>query len=145
MKFFSLFLFPFLSIAQQESFKLCDSHITEKWKPQYYSFKAKYPLSSEKLTERANKVLVYQPKNIDGFLTIRFMVNCKGQTGHYETYQINNNYQTTVFEQKYVEQLLTFIKNLNNWKIANYQEMAYDYYTYFTFKIEHGVIMEIVP
>jgi len=148
IRFFLFFAFSnntFLCIAQQESFKLCDSLITEKWKPQYYSFKAKYPLSSEKLTEKANKELIFQPKNINGFVTIRFVVNCKGQTGNFEVYQIDNSYQQINFEEKYIEALLTFVKTLENWKIGTYESRKFDYYAYFTFKIEYGKVTEIVP
>jgi hypothetical protein len=133
------------SFAQKEPFKLCDSLLTDKWKPQYYSFKAKYPLSSEKLTDEVNQTLTFQPKQINGFVTIRFVVNCKGQTGNFEIYQIDNNYQNTKFEEKYIEQLLGFVKSLDGWKNAIYKDKNYDYFTYFTFKIEHGKVTEIVP
>jgi hypothetical protein len=116
-----------------------------KWQLQYYSYDTKYPLSSEKLTEEVNQTLTFQPKQISGFVTIRFMVNCKGQTGNFETYQIDNNYQNTKFDEKYIEQLLIFIKTLDNWKIAFNKEYKMDYFTYFTFKIEHGKVTEIVP
>lgn len=138
-------IIPVLSFAQKESFKLCDSLLTDKWKPQYYSFKAKYPLSSEKLTKEVNRTLTYQPKQINGFVTIRFVVNCKVQTGNFEIYQIDNNYQNIKFEDKYIEQLLGFVKSLDGWKKAIYKDKNYDYFTYFTFKIEHGKVTEIVP
>ncbi len=139
------FLFPIMSIAQQGSFKLCDSVFTDKWKPQYYSFNTKYPLSSEKLTEEVNRTLTYQPKQMNGFITIRFVVNCKGQTGNFEIYQIDNSYQQINFEEKYIEQLLAFVKTLENWKIGTYENRKFDYYAYFTFKIECGNVTEIVP
>lgn len=142
MKYLLLLLFPFLSFAQQESFQLCNPF----WQPQYfYSFHIKYPLSSENLTEQANKMLVSHPEEIDGFITIRFTVNCKGQTSLYKTYQIDNKYQQTTFDQNYVETLLNFVKTLKNWPIARHEDKTFDYYTYFTFKIEHGIITEIIP
>jgi hypothetical protein len=144
MKLF-FFLFPILSFAQQTSFRLCDSLLTDKWKPQYYSFNTKYPLSSEKLTEEVNRTLTYQPKQMNGFVTIRFVVNCKGQTGNFEIYQIDNSYQQINFEEKYIEALLTFVKTLENWKIGTYESRKFDYYAYFTFKIEYGKVTEIVP
>lgn len=143
---FLLTIIPVLSFAQKESFKLCDSVLIDKWKFQYYSYDTKYPLSSEKLTEEVNKTLIYHPKQINGFVTIRFMVNCKGQAGNFEIYQIDNSHQNTKFDEKYVEQLLIFVKALDNWKIATYnKKLKLDYYTYFTFKIEHGKVTEIVP
>jgi hypothetical protein len=144
MKLF-FFLFPILSFAQQTSFRLCDIVLTDKWKPQYYSFDIKYPLSSEKLTEEVNQMLTYQPKQMNGFITIRFVVNCKGQTGNFEVYQTGDNYQIVKFEDKYVEQLLCFVKSLDGWKMAIYKDKNYDYYTYFAFKIEYGKVTEIVP
>lgn len=143
--FFFFTIIPVLSFAQKESFKLCDSVYVNKWQLQYYSYDTKYPLSSEKLTEEVNQTLTFQPKQINGFVTIRFMVNCKGQVGNFEVYQIDNNYQNTKFDEKYIEQLLIFIKTLDNWKIAFYKEYKIDYFTYFTFKIEHGKVTEIVP
>jgi len=143
--YFLFFLLSFSGIAQPPTFKLCDSLLTDKWKPQYYSFKIKYPLSSENLTEEVNKSLIYQPKQINGFVTIRFVVNCKGQTGNFEVYQIDNSYQQINFEEKYIEQLLTFVKTLENWKIGTYESRKFDYYAYFTFKIEYGKVTEIVP
>lgn len=146
MKFYVLFfVLPLLSTAQQNSYKLCDSVFTNKWKPHYYSFNAKYTLSSEKLTEEVNKTLTYQSSQVNGFITIRFVVNCKGQSGNFEIYQIDNNYQIAKFEDRYIEQLLNFVKTLENWKIGTYESRKFDYYAYFTFKIEHGKVTEIVP
>ncbi len=143
--YFLFFLLSFSGIAQPPTFKLCDSLLTDKWKPQYYSFKIKYPLSSENLTEEVNKSLTYQPKQMNGFITIRFVVNCKGQTGNFEVYQTGDNYQIVKFEDKYIEQLLGFVKSLDGWKKAIYKDKNYDYYTYFAFKIEYGKVTEIVP
>ncbi len=142
---FILIIIPFLSFAQKEPFKLCDSILTDKWKFQYYSFKTKYPISSEKLTAKVNKTLAYKPKTLNGFVTVRFVVNCKGQTGNFEIYQINNNYEIVKFEDKYIEQILIFVKTLENWKIATYKGQKLDYYTYLSFKIENGKVIEIVP
>jgi hypothetical protein len=141
---FLLFFFPFQSIAQQGSFKLCDS-LTERRKPQYYSLKVKYPQSSEMLVEEANHVIINKSKNINGFITIRFIVNCKGLTGKYKVLQIDKNYQEVIFDHKYVEQILNFVQNLQEWKLAFYKDESIDYYTYFTFKIENGIVTEIVP
>ncbi|MFY7911919.1 MAG: hypothetical protein ACOVO2_20315 [Emticicia sp.] len=143
---FLIILTPFFSFSQQGSFKPCSSVLLEKWKFQYYSYNTKYPLSSEKLTEQLNRTLTNQPRQINGFVTIRFVVNCEGQTGNFEIYQIDNHYQNTKFDEKYVEELLTFTKTLNDWKIAIHNKtLKVDYYTYLTFKIEHGKVTEIVP
>lgn len=144
-KLILLLILPFLSIAQKDSFRPCNNLLLERSKPQYYSFNTKYPLSSEKLTEEVNRTLTYQPKQMNGFITIRFVVNCKGQTGNFEIYQTDNNYQIVKFEDKYIEQLLGFVKSLDGWKKAIYKDKNYDYYTYFAFKIEYGKVTEIVP
>jgi hypothetical protein len=144
MKLFFL-LMPLLAFSQHDEFKLCDSLVIERWKLQYYSLNGKYPISSENLTKQINRRLLSHPRQITGFITIRFIVNCKGLIGKYEVYQTDDNYEKIEFEHRYVEQLLGFLKSLNSWKIATYEGKSYDYYTYITFKIEKGIVTEIVP
>jgi|GEM_PF-4580625 len=60
---------------------------------EYFSVDGKYPESSARLLARARQA--YQkPGNAtqSGFITIRFVVNCQGQTGWYHVYQIDNQY-----------------------------------------------------
>lgn len=144
--FFYFFVFaPFISFAQKDTLQLCDSLLLKSWKTQYYSFKSKYPLSSEKLVERVNREVPSRFKDINGFITFRFIINCQGYAGHYEIFQINNFYQAIEFEKQYIYQLFAFVKNLNNWPISKKGKKAFDYYTYVTFKVEHGNVTQVIP
>jgi hypothetical protein len=149
IKKYNIFLFfvlcPFCSLAQKDTLHLCDSILLKTWKTQYYSYKAKYPLSSEKLAERANREVAYRSKHINGYITIRFIVNCWGYSGEFEIYQIDDMYRSVEFEKEYISQLLTFVKSLNLWHIAKFGKKSVDYYTYLTFKVEYGIITEVVP
>ncbi|MGL4630605.1 MAG: hypothetical protein ACRCVT_05295 [Leadbetterella sp.] len=145
MRFILLCILPVISFAQQSSFRRCDSLLVEQWPNHYFTFKAKYPLSSETLAENINAILNYKPQNINGFITVRFLVNCARQTGEHEIYQIDTHYQQTVFDPKYVDQILHFVKSLQDWKLGIHKEKTYDYYAYLTFKIEQGFVKEVVP
>jgi hypothetical protein len=144
--FFCLFA-SFPTIAQQELPNLCDTTFTIKWKPQYYNYNTKYPISSEILTANINKKLVFYPDSVNGYITIRFIVNCVGETNNFEVFQTDNFYQPTLFDQLYVEQFLSFVKSLTQWKIAIYRDgkTKLSYYGYFTFKIEKGIVTETIP
>ncbi len=141
---FFLLLSSFSVVGQDNSFSLCDS-LAERWKPQYYFLKTKYPVSSETLVKEINTNLLYKPTSINGFITLRFIVNCKGQIGKLNTFQIDGNYKEISFDTEYVDQLINFVKGLKEWKMGVYKEKPIDYYTYFTFKVENGNIKEIVP
>lgn len=134
------FLLPLVGSAQ--NFKRCDT--LRSYPFQYYSFDAKYPVSSETLKEQINKTLTPQI-SINGFITIRFVVNCEGKIGNFEIYEVDDFYKNTQFDKRYTSQILSFVKTLKNWKIATYQNKIYDYSTFLTFKIEHGAVTEVLP
>lgn len=122
--------------------KLCDS---VKYIPQYYSVHGKYPLSSEALVKKANAT-VHFPTGFssNGYITIRFVVNCMGETNCFHIYEVDNAYKTTTFPKEVTRSLLDFVKQLGNWPRRTEQQKV-NYYAYLTFRIQHGKITHIVP
>ena len=123
-------------------FTVCDeSHIA-----QYYGVRSEY--YGEKFA-----ILNYFNSNYDksglkdeiGYLTIRFIVNCKGKTGRFRIEGMNLNYEPITFNEKLTEQLLRLTKEMDGWEIAHYRNKPLDYYKYFTFKILNGDLAEILP
>jgi hypothetical protein len=80
-----------------------------------------------------------------GYLTIRFIINCKGETGRFRMYELDSNYQPFHFNEKIGEQLMKLAKQLNGWQPALYKEKIYDSYQYITFRIRNGNIISITP
>ena len=84
-------------------------------------------------------------KNQTGFLTIRFLVNCKGKTGMFRIYADDLDFNEFKFNEQITSQLLKAVKTLSEWKILEYNYKSFDYYQYLTIKIIDSEIKEITP
>lgn len=80
-----------------------------------------------------------------GLIRIRFIINCKGETGMFRIIQMNDNYEAFSFDKKIINQLLKITKELSGWMIKQRKDVALDYYQYLIFKIKEGEIVEILP
>lgn len=83
--------------------------------------------------------------NDNGYITVRFLVNCNGKTGLFRTQEMDNDYKEVTFNKKFVDQLLAFSKDLTGWLPMEAQGRTWDYYQYLTYKIENGKVSEILP
>jgi len=118
----------------------------EDWIQQHYSFRNLYD-GGKSAIENAFSDINIQAKwpKAKGYITIRFLVNCRQETGRFRVQEMNFNYQPTTFPKALVQQLLRTTKELDKWQPANHKKRSYDYYHYLTFKIAAGKIVEILP
>jgi hypothetical protein len=79
-------------------------------------------------------------KGATGYITIRFIVNHKGQTDRFRVYEMDNNYKTCYFPSGIKDSLLTATKRLDGWITLDK-----DYYQYILFKMKDGQIETILP
>ena len=122
------------------NFKICNNDKTF----QYYNLEKGFKYKGEKLAilDKFKNSFKFQSKNSEnGYITIRFLVNCEGKTGMFRVQEMNFNYQKTEFDRNLVQELLKFTKNLDGWE--NFQKI--DYYQYLTYKIENGKVVKILP
>ncbi len=89
----------------------------------------------------------YKPVQSDksGWIRVRFIVNCKGETGRFRLLSANEDYEEIEFEKAITDQLLAISKSLNGWKLQPDSDNPQDYYQYLTFKMKKGEIIEILP
>jgi lysyl-tRNA synthetase class I len=80
-----------------------------------------------------------------GYIRIRFIVNCNGETGRFRVIQANEQYQEQAFDESITNQLLTIVKSLDGWNTQKGKENPEDYYQYLVFKMKNGEIIEIMP
>jgi hypothetical protein len=80
-----------------------------------------------------------------GYLTIRFIINCSGQTGRFRVYELDANYLPVKFDTGITSQLLKLTKELRGWQPAEYKNKIYDSYQYITFKLKKGAIACVLP
>ena len=115
---------------------------------QYFNFSDEPSYVGEKPALMAQFKTNYRPvkgKNQDGFIRIRFVVNCKGKAGRFRTLQSDENFQTIKFDKKVVNQILDLTKQIDNWEIVYNKNEPVDYYQYLIFKINDGELTEILP
>lgn len=83
--------------------------------------------------------------NESGYLTYRFVINCKGETGRFVTEQADLDYQKKAFNVETVSHLFEIVESLEKWRPTKVQEKLRDSYAYLTFKLKDGEIIELLP
>lgn len=125
-------------------FKICDYEAVH----QYYNFGKGLQYKGEKIKINEHfqgKLKTKEQPGESGFLTIRFIVNCEGETGRYRVQGMDNDYRPKDFNDELTAQLLNLTKQLTGWIPGEYEARRFDYYQYLTFKIENGHLIEIMP
>ena len=125
-----------------EDFKVCnEEHIIQYYNPQRATY------IEDKNGLRKFILSNYKNKNYtdSGYLNIRFVINCNGETGRYVLHQNNLDLEPINFNPDLVKQLFNLTTQLKKWN-PNYTRNAYrDSYMYISYRIEHGEITEIIP
>ncbi|MTI30458.1 hypothetical protein [Xanthovirga aplysinae] len=114
---------------------------------QYYNFSDAIQYKGEKAKIRREFESKFRPtnKNENGYVTIRFIVNCEGKTGWFRTITMDKDYKHQLFSAELTSQLLEITKQLDGWQPKEFDGKRYDYYQYLTFKITKGNIEDIMP
>jgi len=75
-----------------------------------------------------------QTQTQNGWLTIRFIVNARGETGRYRLLEMDSAYQSFHFDPRLSACLLAATKRAS-WVPAHYHGKTYDTYQYITFHL----------
>ena len=124
------------------SFPLCDeNNIME-----YYQVKPRYKEGLKSIRQYFSQVgldsLALGLK--DGFITVRFVVNCEGQTDRYRVYAVDENYQTQLVPFENQDRLKRWLRKMGGWTAGQYEGIEYDSYKFLTFKIKNNKKTEIM-
>ena len=84
-------------------------------------------------------------KGENGYLTIRFITNCKGEKDRFRALAINERYKPKEFPEHITQLLLNAVKIAPDWQIPIYKGKKYDGYNMLTFKIKNGLAIDIIP
>lgn len=115
----------------------------------YYSVDGKYPKSSATLLKEVRTSLQQQNNlyNGSGYITFRFVIDTMGRMmKRVQVLQTDSVYRSFHFDKQFVDELYTFIKSLNQWKIARSGAgSAIPYRAYISFKVKNGKVINILP
>lgn len=114
---------------------------------QYYNTGSYYKQHKREIEHyfKNNFKPVFDLPDGNGYLTIRFIINCLGQTGRFRVYELNTEYQPATFDPRITSQLLKLTRELRGWQPAVYKDKIYDSYQYITFKLNKGGIVCVLP
>jgi len=131
------------SYWNNNDFKLC---YNEKVFPGYYGRKnAGFAKSKDTLDNYFHTLFDNNGfTNSTGYITIRFIINCKGEAGRYEIKQVGPDFKETKFNTYLTDHLLNLVKNLDTWTAVEFQGYNYDSFYHITFKLENGELVEIL-
>ena len=136
------------SVTDRASFQRCGDYDA----PQYYQVQTSYAGGMTALRQRLlEKPVPFSQATGSGYLTIRFLVNCHGQTDRFRVFQVNSTYQPTQFSAVLVAELLRRTRALAGWQPGHYSGQGalhgqlLDSYYHLVFKISHGRIVDILP
>ncbi len=126
------------------AFKVCD----EANAKQYHNFEQGFQYKGEKYELKRFFNQRYSAKKMageTGLIRIRFLVNCKGETGRFRLIGMDENYASKTFNAAITNQLLQLTKSLTGWKLMPNDDTPEDYYQYLIFKIQDGQLIEMLP
>ncbi|SIT16282.1 hypothetical protein SAMN05421786_10745 [Chryseobacterium ureilyticum] len=114
---------------------------------QYYHGPKMFQYKGEKIAivEKLKKENIYSEKKINGYITVRFLVNCEGKTGLFRLKHMNSDLKDLALDEELENKLLKFTKSLNGWMPKEIEGLKVDYYQYLTYKIEDGKVSEVLP
>jgi hypothetical protein len=119
------------------------------WVPQYYQVETTYQGGLDAInrifSSRYNIKGIKNLQDQTGYITIRFIVNCRGGTGRFRMYQVDSAYQTFSFDAAISKKLLEITQSLAGWIPGTYKDKKVDSYYYLTFKIVRGELKGITP
>lgn len=131
----------------EAGFKKCGALKDKPFSLQYYNVSQQFDYKGEKIAieEKLKKENISSEKKINGYITVRFLVNCEGKTGLFRLKHMDSDLKDVVLNEELENKLLKFTKSLNGWMPKEIEGLKIDYYQYLTYKIEDGQVSEVLP
>ena len=136
---------PSKTIDDNSNFKLCNQEIEIT---DYYGCEASLKGGKGRWWRILEKELEPEKlKKESGYLTYRFVLNCKGEVGRFITEEADLDFNKKQFNQETISHLYEIVSKQKNWKTCFSRRInkALDAYLYLTFKLKDGKIIEILP
>ena len=127
-----------------KDFKAC---FEEKIFPYYYGrSRAAFYAGKDSVRSYFEENFLYKGIGTEsGYITFRFIINCKGEAGRYEIREVGMDFKDKKFHPELVDRLFERVKTLKQWNPVEFYGDRYDSFYHLTFKIVNGEIDEILP
>lgn len=81
----------------------------------------------------------------DGYITVHFTINCKGQMGHLGLEQMDREFESTSFHPNLVKHIITQVMDLKDWPEIKPGTFYRDIHSFLMFRIKNGKITDLCP
>ncbi len=136
-------------IAKRETFQLCNKYINKNNRYDRYYYKGTRFKGGLYHIRKIVKEHYIAPEQstATGIFQVRFVVNCEGKAGMFETQAFDYDYNLIDFDADISKQLLAIVKGLQDWTPGKNQQtqLPIDTYIYINFRIKDGKIIRISP
>ncbi|MEM6525474.1 MAG: hypothetical protein AAGF85_09360 [Bacteroidota bacterium] len=132
---------PFDRTVDDPSFKLCDStKIVTRRKALAYKG------DRSKIVSACLKRFTFKPEfeSFNGYVTIRFIVNCQNQAGRFRAESLDWNFSHKACPESLKKHVIEIIQNLEGWSHAYSQDTHLDLVKFINFKIVNGRIENVL-
>lgn len=110
---------------------------------EYYHDNLTYTKGNEYLIEKISEAA---PKaSGDGYITVHFTINCKGQMGHPGLEQMDTEFRSASFDPKLVQHIITQVMDLKDWPEIKSGVFYKDIHSFLMFRIKNGKISDLCP
>lgn len=133
----------FDSKRDNQAFKCCDENNIQE----YYQTGTHYEegIKSIRRFFQQYPTDAFSKNLLDGYLTIRFVVNCKGETDRYRVWATDREFKPQQVQPENEQKLLEALRKMGNWQPGERDGKFYDAYAFLTFKILNGKMTDILP
>jgi len=130
---------PVKGNLEAEGFSPCYEHSIY----QYYQINTDYVGGKRAIKSKLKDKFPISTLSESGLLTIRFVVNCKGETGLYRSKMIDTYLQEIDLSEKDLTQIYSAISALDKWQPGSVGDNPEDSYYQISFKLVNGSLIDI--
>lgn len=106
----------------------------------------RYTEGTAQLKEDIQHNFVYDPSyaSFNGYVVIRFLVNCEGQSGRYRAQSLHLDFSPSDVPSDLLIHALEIVKNLDNWTKSPRYDAREEYAKFINLKFENGKIQHVL-
>ena len=146
---FSFELMELPNGSDQSDFQLCNRHLYLNLGSHHYYYKGTELFGGHyAIRKNLDAKYISRPNGFSGVIRIRFIVNCEGKTGQFETIALDESYNVVDDLPKEALSLMEITRELGPWKPGTSDDMGLekiDTYIFIAYKLKNGEVVDILP
>jgi hypothetical protein len=134
---------PFDKRLDNSNFKVCDELNIEE----YYQVNPSYGEGMPSIRKyfSAHKQVLESLCEKDGYVIVRFVINCQGQTDRYRTkFMLLTYTDENAVNAELQKKIIQLTRNMGNWTPGKYDGKTYDCYQHLKFIFKNSKLVDVL-